>query len=111
MLQRDLKYALRSLARNPGFAAVAVLSLSLGIGANTAIFTLINAVFLNPLPVEEPSRVMELFTVDHLTSTSGNLGRTGSSLPNYEDFRDQNQAFTGLAAFTFSTLTLTGHGE
>ncbi len=108
---QDVRYALRTLVKSPGFTAAAVLSLALGIGANTAIFTLINAVFLHPLPVEEPSRVIELFTVDHLTSSTGNLGRTPMSLPNYEDFRDQNQSFTGLATFTFGTATLSGHGE
>lgn len=60
---RDLKYGVRTLAGTPGFTIVAVLSLALGIGANTAIFTLTNAVFLNPLPVRDAGRVLELFTV------------------------------------------------
>src|SRR5690348_16093059 len=69
-LLQDLRYGLRTLARSPGFTLVAILSLALGIGANTAIFTLADAVFLNPLPVENPSRVLELFTVDHATVTT-----------------------------------------
>jgi hypothetical protein len=66
-LAQDVKYAFRTLAASPGFVAAAVLSLALGIGANTAIFTLTDAVFLNPLPVQEPSRILEVYTVDHLT--------------------------------------------
>jgi len=108
---QDVKYALRTLAASPGFVAAAVLSLALGIGANTAIFTLTDAVFLNPLPVQEASRVIEVYTVDHLTKTTGNLGRTGTSWANFVDVRDQNQVFTGTAAFTFAGVSITGRGE
>jgi len=74
----------------------------LGIGANTAIFTIINAVFLHPLPVEEPSRLVEVFTRDTLTfNANANFQLTGTSLPNYEDYRNQNNVFTGLATVTF----------
>ena len=111
-LLQDLKYGLRTLARSPGFTLVAILSLALGIGANTAIFTLTDAVFLNPLPVEDSARVMELFTVDHATiATAANFNRTPMSYKNYLDFRDQNDVFTGLAAFVPAGVTLTGHGE
>jgi predicted permease len=100
--QLDLRGGLRMLRRSPGFTFVAVLSLALGIGANTAIFTIINAVFLHPLPVEEPSRLAEMFTHDTLTvNTNANLQLTGTSLPNYEDYRDQNNVFSGLATVTF----------
>src|SRR5690348_15397550 len=109
---RDLKYGFRTLARTPGFTIVAVLSLALGIGANTAIFTLTNAVFLNPLPVKEPARVLELFTVDHATkSVVANLTRTPMSFLNYKDFRDQNNVFDGLAAYFPTGVTLTGRGD
>ena len=109
---RDLKYALRTLTRSAGFTAVAILSLSLGIGANTAIFTLTNAVFLNPLPVEDAARVIEVFTVDHATrTTAANLVRTPMSFLNYKDFRDQNNVFSGLAAYVPTGVTLTGRGE
>jgi putative ABC transport system permease protein len=111
LLLQDVKYALRTLAASPGFVAAAVLSLALGIGANTAIFTLTDAVFLNPLPVEQPSRIIEVYTVDHLTKTTNNLGRTGTSWPNFQDIRDQNQVFSGAAASTFGTLAITGRGE
>ena len=108
---QDVKYALRTLAASPGFVATAVLSLALGIGANTAIFTLTDAVFLNPLPVSEPSRVLEVYTVDHLTKTTNNLGRTPVSWPNFEDLRDQNQVFSGTAAYVFSRVSITGRAE
>jgi predicted permease len=108
---QDVKYALRTLAASPGFVAAAVLSLALGIGANTAIFTLTDAVFLNPLPVQEASRVIEVYTVDHLTKATNNLGRTASSWANFVDVRDQNQVFSGIAAFTPTGVSITGRGE
>lgn len=100
--QQDLRGGLRMLKKSPGFTLVAVLSLALGIGANAAIFTIINAVFLHPLPVEEPSRLAELFTRDTLTVDANvNFQITPTSLPNYEDYRDQNTVFSGLADVTF----------
>jgi len=91
---------------------VAVLSLALGIGANTAIFTLTNAVFLNPLPVEDAGRLLEVFTVDRTTkSVTANLTRTPMSFLNYKDFRDQNNVFTGFAAYFPTGVTLTGRGD
>ncbi len=90
------------LKKSPGFTCVAVLSLALGIGANTAIFTIINAVFLHPLPVEEPARLAEVYTRDTQTiDANTNFQLTGTSLPNYEDYRDQNTVFSGLAVVTF----------
>jgi predicted permease len=96
---QDLRYAARMLAKKPGFTTVAVLSLALGIGANTAIFTVINAVFLHPLAIEDPSRVVEMFTRDSKTVQAGNFTLTPSSYPNYEDYRDQNAVFSGLAGY------------
>src|SRR5256886_14421689 len=111
--QQDLRGGLRMLKKSPGFTFVAVLSLALGIGANTAIFTIINAVFLHPLPVEEPSRLAELFTRDTKTfNANANFQLTGTSLPNYEDYRDQNNVFSGLATVTFPIpLNWGGQGE
>jgi predicted permease len=101
-LKLDIQGGARNLVKRPGFTFVAVLSLALGIGANTAIFTIINAVFLHPLPVEEPSRLAEMFTHDTLTiDANANFQLTGTSLPNYEDYRDQNKVFSGLATVTF----------
>ena len=109
---QDIRYALRNLAHSPGFTLAALLSLALGIGANTAIFTLTNAVFLNPLPVKDASRVLELYTVDHATPNSGpNLTRTPVSYANLFDIRDKNDVFSGLSMFTQGSVTLTGFGK
>lgn len=102
-LSQDLRSGVRMLKKSPGFTLVAILSLALGIGANTAIFTIINAVFLNPLPVQDPARLAELFTRDTKTvDANTNFQLTATSLPNYEDYRDQNTVFSGLAASTFA---------
>ena len=99
---QDFRSGLRMLRQNPGFTIVAVLSLALGIGANTAIFTIINAVFLHPLPVEEPSKLVEVFTRDTKTvDANANFQFTYTSLPNYGDFRDQNTVFSGLAGAAY----------
>jgi predicted permease len=109
---RDLKYGLRALLRSPGFTSIAVLSLALGIGANTAIFSLTNAVFLSPLPVQDPGHVLEVYCVDNATTTTANnFRRTAMSWLNYKDFRDQNDVFRSLTAFIQIGVTLTGHGE
>ena len=103
-LLQDLRYAFRTLTKSPGFVAVAIISLALGIGANTTIFTIINAVFLNPLPVEEPSRLVNLYTSDE--GIAGEFIANPVSYPNYRDFRDQNDALSGLAAFVPFQFTL-----
>ena len=110
-LVRDLKYALRSLAARKAFTLVAVLSLALGIGANTAIFTVVNAVFLHPLPIEDPSTVAELFTLDTQTVQAGNFNLTPTSIQNYRDYRDRNRVFSGLAGYAFTGFELAGKGE
>src|SRR6266851_1048055 len=108
---QELRYAARMLMKKPGFTTVAVLSLALGIGANTAIFTVINAVFLHPLAIEDPSHVVEMFTRDTKTVQTGNFALTPSSYQNYEDYRDQNTVFTGLAAYFPFGLQWTQNGE
>jgi predicted permease len=108
---QDIRYAARVLIRKPGFTAVAVLSLALGIGANTAIFTVINAVFLHPLPIDEPSRVVEAFTRDTKTVQAATFTLTPTSLQNYEDYRDQNRVFSGLAGYFGLGLQWTRNGE
>jgi predicted permease len=102
----DLRYGLRALAKNRAVAVVAVLSLALGIGANTTIFTLVNAVLLRPLPVEDPSTLAAVSTVD-----SQNPGLLLCSYPNYKDYRDRNQVFSSLLLYTTVTINLTGHGD
>jgi len=109
---QDLKYAARTLLRSPGYTAAALLSLGLGIGVNTAIFTLTNAVFLHPLPVNDPGRILELYTVDHATANSTpNVIRTPMSYPNFVDFREQNYVFSGMAGFSQAGVTLTRFGK
>jgi predicted permease len=95
-LRQDVRYALRTLRCSPGFAAVAVLSLALGIGANTAVFSLVNAIVLRPLPIGAPDRV---FMVQ-------NNGGPTHSFPVYRYFRDQNSTFDGLAAYRIAPIGL-----
>ncbi len=106
----DIRFAVRVLLRAPGFTLVAALSLALGIGANTTIFTVINAIFLRPLPVEEPSRLVNVYTTDERNKTAEQSFLPTSRL-NYLDYRDRNHSFSGLALFGFAGLTLTGSGE
>src|SRR6266705_4870674 len=108
---QDFRYALRMLWKKPGFTVVAAMSLALGIGANTAIFTVINAVFLHPLAIQDPSHVVEMFTKDNKTVQTGNFALTPSSFQNYEDYRDQNNVFTGLAAYSGVGLQWNNKGQ
>src|SRR5947209_6914557 len=103
----DLKYALRTLAKTPGFTIIAVFTLALAIGANTAIFSLINDLFLRGLPFKQPSRVVHLFGGDK----SRDLVDIGVSAPRYQHFRDGQTVFDGLAAENFFLFTLTGPGD
>ena len=95
---QDLRFSVRTLVKSPAFTLVAVASLALGIGANTTIFSLVNAMFLNPLPVEKSSELVAVYTVDE---TNAALGLTQLSYPNYEDYRDQNEVFDGTFAWGF----------
>src|SRR5262249_42119479 len=111
-LRQDLRTGIRNLLKQPGFTAVAVLSLGLGIGANTAIFTIINAVFLHSLPVEQPSRLVELFT--HDTKALDPIAQatlTPTSLPNFKDYRERNTIFTDMGEATNFPLASTGQAE
>lgn len=101
-LKQDLVYAWRTLRRTPGFTVVAVLALALGIGANTAIFSLINAVLLRPLPFPDADRLVSV-------SESGATGNGNDvAPPNFLDWRSAQRSFTDLAAFTPVSLNLTG---
>ena len=99
-------YALRGFRKNPTFTAVAIASLALGIGLNTAIFNLVGAVLLQPLPVRDPARLVSVFTLDRI-----NPGLLYNSYPNYKDYRDRNTVFSGLALYTPLQATLTGESE
>jgi hypothetical protein len=101
-LWQDIRFGFRILFKSPAFTIVAALSLALGIGANTAVFSIINASLLKPLPVEEPARLVSFFTTD--TKNPGNLP---TSHLNYVDYRDQNQVFSGLLAYSFAQVSLT----
>lgn len=104
---QDVRYALRMLRKNPGFTAVAVLTLALGIGANTAIFSVVYAVLLKPLPYAKPE---QLFTVFEAQPQAGVMG-TGFSYANFAEYREQSRAFSEMAGSQAHQLTLTGHGE
>jgi putative ABC transport system permease protein len=106
-LFRDFRYALRTLRRAPGFTAVAVLTLALGIGANTAIFSVVYAVLLKPLPFTNPD---QLFTAFQANKQQG-IDETGCSYPNFEEWRAENHVFSELAGILAHQLTLTGRGE
>src|SRR5579864_2478756 len=92
-LWNDIRYGLRMLASNPGFTAIAILSLAIGIGANTATFSLADAILLRPLPVDRPS---EIVRVD---STSATTSYGGVSYPDYIDLRDRSKTLQGLIAY------------
>ncbi len=106
---RDLRYALRVLRRSPLFTAVAILSLALGIGANAAIFTLINQLILQQLPVRNPEQLV-LLTARGKHYGSNN-GPNALSYPMYQDFRDKNQVFGAMFARHSTTLSLTFEGR
>ena len=101
----DLRHAIRMLLKNPGFTAVAALSLALGIGANTAIFSLIDAILLKMLPVKNPEQLVLLNIID------GRGNRNNFSYPLYERLRDHNQAFSGMFASSGASLQLAVDGE
>ena len=93
-LAQDLKLALRLLLRSPGFTSIVLATLALGVGANTAIFSVVNAVLLRPLPYAEPERLVAV----HQTQPSQSVTRAGVSYPNYADLAGQSRSFDGLAA-------------
>jgi predicted permease len=112
VFMQDLRYGLRMLRKNPGFTAVAVLSLALGIGANTTIFTVVNAILLNALPVRDLPRLVEMDTIDSKTLvTQARSEKLGMSFPNFQDYRRDNQVFTDLAAFMPVAVTWSGGAE
>ncbi|HEX9761412.1 MAG TPA: ABC transporter permease [Candidatus Acidoferrales bacterium] len=104
-LWHDLRYGIRMLAKSPGFTAVAVLALALGIGANSAIFSAVNGILLQPLPYTDPDKLV------FLTEWSEQVPNMSFSVANYNDLRDQNEVFENLFAFRSANLVMTGEGE
>jgi putative ABC transport system permease protein len=104
-LWQDFRYGGRMLVKIPGFTFAAVLTLSLGIGANTAIFTIVNAVLLRPLPYRDPDRLMRLW------ETTPQLPTFSISGPNYRDWADQNRVFEQMAAWREQNFNLTNGGD
>jgi predicted permease len=104
---QDLRFAIRMLRRSPGFTAVAVLTLALGIGANTAIFSVVNAVLLRPLPYANSGQLVFVSDAKPEAGISG----LGMSYPTFVELRDHNRAFNAIAGFGAHALVLTGSGE
>jgi len=102
----ELRFALRSLRKRPGFALAVVLTLALGIGANSGVFSLINAMLLAPLPVARPSELVNIYTLD---STGTRYG--GTSYPDYVSLRDDTRSFSGIFAYSGLMTTMTGGGD
>src|SRR5262245_33968763 len=104
-LLKDIRYAIRGLMKRPGFTVIAVITLALGIGANTAIFSLVNTVMLRSLPVERPSEIVSVAVRGKDDSFSA------FSYPNYRDFRDRNDILSGLIIYRFVPLSLSRSGN
>jgi predicted permease len=108
-LLQDVRFGARMLRKHPGFSVVAVLTLALGIGVNTALFTVINAVALRPLPVKEPDQIVKVYRKE-LGQSGRNVSGSATMLayPEYTSFRDNAQTFSGLTAYADVSLTLGG---
>ncbi len=104
-LGADCRYGLRQLRKNPGFTVVAVLTLALGIGATTAIFSVVHGVLLRPLPYPGSNRIMAVFEV----TSKGRPARLAD--PNFDDFRDQNRSFQAIAKYSFGVASVSGPSQ
>ena len=109
-LQQDLRFGIRQMAKAPGFAVATVLTIALGIGATTSIFSLVNAVLLRPLPFPDPDRLVAAGSVDERRPEPTN-SVSAMSYPDFFDWRAQSHSFSGLAAYRDKTFTLTGASE
>jgi putative ABC transport system permease protein len=107
MLLQDVRYAIRLMRQRPGFTAAIVLTLALGIGANTAVFTVINGVLLRPLPYQDPNALMAIWENDRLNARP----RYPVAPANFKDWQDQSQTFERVSAFVENSMTFTNNGE
>jgi putative ABC transport system permease protein len=106
-LLQDFRFAARVLLKSPGFAVIAVLCVAIGIGANTTIFSVVNAILLRPFPYADPERIVAV----HETQLKREIERGGLSYPDYQDLREQNASFSQAAAYTQRSLTFSGNEE
>jgi hypothetical protein len=104
---RDARYGARMLRKNPGYAAVIILTLALGIGANTAIFSVVNSVLLKPLPFKDPNRLVIIWETD----TKNRATNSPVSSSDFIDWKEQTRLFEGIAAWRFLYFNLTGRDE
>src|SRR5258706_10648398 len=104
-LLQDLRFGVRTLLKNPGVSAVAIIALALGTGANSAIFSVVNAVLLRPLPYQNPDGIALVWGKNATTS------RDALSVPDYLDYRNQNAVFAEMAAFAYDDFNLNSGDE
>src|SRR4029453_18780477 len=102
-----LRYAYRQLRKSAGFTSIAVLGLALGIGANVALFSVVNSVFLRPLAYHEPDRLVRLSSTNEQT----HLTRVGFSYPRFQEVQQRQQVFSDIALSAGNAFTLTGKGD
>jgi putative ABC transport system permease protein len=106
-MMSDLRYAIRTLIKSPGFTAIAVLTIGLGIGANTAIFSVVNTVLLRPLPYPHPERLMMVW----VSNPRQGFDKDVTSYPTFGDWRNQSRSFERIAAYFGASVSLTGAGD
>jgi putative ABC transport system permease protein len=107
ILLQDLRYAIRQLRKSPGFTSVALFTLALGIGANTAIFSAVNAVLLRPLPYRDPNRLVYIWSAEKARG----INQSTVSIPDFRDWQQQNHVFAGMTALFASTFNFSGANE
>ena len=110
-MTQNIRYALRTLAKQPAFAAIIIITFALGIGANTAVFSVLNAVLLRPLPFKEPEKIMALAPYDVRVGADNVNDKSTCSYPDFLDWRAQNRVFERVAVYTHRSLTLTDGKE